>query len=520
MAWCSLTGGPLTVGGPVRARDQSSRGRTPRHDQRCGRRDRHRRERPGPHSPCLAALARGGVRTCELLANVIGQRVRRREDPRFITGQGQYVDDLQLPDALHLTFVRSPWAHARITGVDTSQATALPNVQVFTAEDVALGKASPAFIAIDEQWHRPYLASDKVRFAGEVVAAVLAPSREGSVDAAELVAIEDEPLTAVTDPAQALTDEVLLFEEAGTNVCLARPGASTEEELFDGCQVVASGTLTSQRISACPIEPRATAARLEGDRLMVWLSTQTPHQDRDGLAAALGLDPEAVRVMAPDVGGGFGAKGLSTEDVLVAWLARATGKPVRWSETRSENLVAMGHGRAQRIEFRIGGDRDGAVKALRLSLLQDAGAYPGIGSFLPNLTALMASGVYAIDKIDVELKSVVTNTTPTGAVRGAGRPEATQAVERAIDTFAAELALDSAEVRRRNFIPPGAFPFTTASGANYDSGDYARALELALERAGYEQLRAEQAKRREAGDTRQLGIGLSTYVEITNGVAE
>ncbi len=461
------------------------------------------------------------MQSCPALANVVGQRIRRREDPRFLTGQGNYVDDLHLPGALHTTFVRSPWAHARINGIDTSAAAALPDAHVFTAADIGLGKRPPAFVEMDEFFHRPVIARDRVRFAGEVVAVVLAPSRERTVDAAELVEVEYEPLPVVTNPAEAVKDEVLLFEEAGTNVCIQRPAASTEEELFEGCEVLAAGNLTSQRLAACPIEPRATAARVEeDDRLTVWISTQTPHQDRSGLAAALGLAPEMIRVLAPDVGGGFGAKGLSMEDLLIAWLARATGRPVRWTETRSENLIAMGHGRAQQITFRIGGDRDGTVKALKLSLLQDAGAYPGIGAFLPNLTALMASGVYRIPKIDVDLKAVVTNTTPTGAYRGAGRPEATQVVERAIDTFAAELELDPAEARRRNFVPPEAFPFTTAAGAQYDSGEYARALDLALERAGYEQLRSEQARRREQGAVRQLGIGLSTYVEITNGVGE
>ncbi len=461
------------------------------------------------------------MQSCRALANVVGQRVRRREDPRFITGKGLYVDDLALPGALHVSFVRSPWAHARIEGIAVGEARALPDVHVFTAADLKLGKTAPSFVEFDEHWHRPYLVSDRVRFAGEVVAAVLAPTRELSVDATEVVAVEYEPLPVVIEPQAALEDRTLLFEEAGTNVCMARSGVSTDDELFDGCDVTAAGRMTSQRIAACPIEPRATAARFEEDgRLSIWLSTQTPHQDRDGLAKALGMAPEAIRVIAPDVGGGFGAKGLSTEDVVVAALARATGRPVRWTETRSENLVAMGHGRAQRIDFKIGGSRDGTVQALRLSLLQDAGAYPGIGSFLPNLTGLMASGVYRIPKIDVELKSVVTNTTPTGAVRGAGRPEATQAIERAIDTFAAELELDPAELRRRNFIPRDAFPFTTASGATYDSGDYGKALDRALEHAGYEQLRAEQAARRLDGGTNQLGIGLSSYVEITNGVSE
>jgi carbon-monoxide dehydrogenase large subunit len=454
--------------------------------------------------------------------NVVGQRVRRREDPRFLTGQGRFVDDIHLPRALHATFVRSPWAHARITSIDSTQATAFPGTKVFTAADIKLDKdPPPPFTQLDSSWGRPFLAREKVRFVGDIVAVVLAESRGRAVDAAELVEVEYEPLPAVTDAVRALDGDVLLFEEAGTNVCVERPRGGSDEELFDGADVVVSGQLTSQRIATCPIEPRAGAARVEDDgRLTAWLSTQTPHQDHAGLAGALQIDESQIRVLAPDVGGGFGGKGLAVEYVLIAYLAQETGRPVRWTETRSESLVGMSHGRAQRIEFRIGGSRDGTVQALALSLVQDAGAYPGIGAFLPALTALMASGVYRIPKIDVELRAVVTNTTPTAALRGAGRPEATQAVERAIDTFAAELGLDPGEVRRRNFIPPDAFPFTTAAGANYDSGDYEKALDRALERAGYKQLRAEQAARREQQSARQLGIGLSTYVEITNGLGE
>ena len=450
---------------------------------------------------------------------MVGQRIRRREDPRLLRGRGLFVDDLRLDGALHATFVRSPWAHARVTGIDTSE---LDSAQVFTDADLGLGRSAPGpFLALDDYWHRPYLAGDKVRFAGETVAVVLADSRGASADAAELVMVDYEPLPVVTDAARAVDSDVLLFEQAGTNVCLERPPETSDDELLDGCEVVIDGVVTSQRISACPIEPRATVAhRGEDGRLTMWLSTQTPHSDRDALAAALGMEPQEIRVRAPDVGGGFGSKGLSTEDVVLAKLALLTNRPVRWTETRSENLTTMGHGRGMRIEFRLGGSHDGAIEALRLKIVADAGAYPGIGAFLPNLTALMGSGVYRIPKIDAEVTATVTNTTPTGPVRGAGRPEATQAVERAIDTFAAELELDPAEVRRRNFIEPQQFPFTTASGATYDCGEYSKALDMALERAGYEQLRAEQARRREQRSPRQLGIGLSTYVEITNGISE
>jgi carbon-monoxide dehydrogenase large subunit len=455
------------------------------------------------------------------MAGVIGQRVRRLEDPRFLVGRGRYVDDIKLAGALHVAFVRSPWAHAHVNGVDGTAAAALPGVRVFTAADVDLPTyPAPPFIGIDERMHRPCLASEKVRFAGDIVAAVLAPSREVAVDAAELVEVEYEPLPVVTDMREAARDEVLLFEDVGTNICVRRP-AENAAGLLEGCDVVVSGELHSPRLAACPLEPRASAAQLgEDGRLTLWISTQQPHNDLGALAGLLGLEPERVRVIAPDVGGGFGGKGLAVEDVLVGWLARATGEPVRWTETRSENLVAMHHGRAMRIAFELGADRDGRIGALSLEILADAGAYPWLGAFLPTFTAMMASGVYRIPKIACGITAVVTNTTHTGPVRGAGRPEATQVVERAIDVLAAELSLDPAEVRRRNFIERDAFPATTAAGATYDIGDYGRAMDLALERAGYDQLRAEQEKRRQAQDVRQLGIGLCAYVEITNGIGE
>jgi aerobic carbon-monoxide dehydrogenase large subunit len=455
------------------------------------------------------------------LANVVGQRIRRREDPRFLRGEGRYVDDLSLPGALHLTFVRSYMAHAKVTGVDKSGAQDA-GAQVFVAGDTDLTvNPAPPFIRIDAQMYRPLLASDTVRFVGDIVAIVLADSREASVDAAELVEVDYEPLPAVTDPVQAARDEVLLFPGVGTNICLRNAPEAPDPNLFDSSEVVVTGTVISQRLAACPIEPRSSAAHWgEDGRLTLWISSQTPHQDKMVLGALLGLEPENVRVVAPDVGGGFGAKGIAVEDVLVGWLARATGKPVRWTETRSENMVAMHHGRASNLTFELGASRDGKIEALRLNILADAGAYPGIGSFLPTLTSMMASGVYVIPKIEIHVRAVVTNTTPIGPVRGAGRPEATQMLERAIDTLAAELSLDPAEVRRRNFIPNDAFPYTTASGANYDIGDFGGALDLALESAGYDNLRREQASRRENGDARQLGIGLSAYVEVTNGISE
>ena len=451
----------------------------------------------------------------------MGQRVLRREDSRFLRGKGLYVENIDLPDALHATFIRSPYAHARIVDVDVSAALALPGTRVFTSEDVGLGTFQPPpFPGLDQRMGRPFLADEVVRFVGDIIAVVVTDSRAEGVDAAELVVVEYDPLPTAVDPEQALAGDSLLFPEAGTNICTSHP-TERDESLFDDCDAVVSGRLTSQRMAACPLEPRSCAAMVGDDgRLTLWLSTQTPHQDRDGLARSLGLEAADVRVVAPDVGGGFGAKMLAVEEILVSWLARQTGRPVRWTETRSENMIAMNHGRAAILDFTIGGSRDGAVQAYRLRILQDVGAYPRIGAVLPGFTALMASGVYAIPKIETEFTCVVTNTTPIGPFRGAGRPEATQAIERAMDLFAGEIGIDSVEVRRRNLFASDAFPLTTASGASYDCGDYERALDLALETAGYEGLREEQRRRRAQGSTVALGIGVSLYVEITNGLVE
>jgi aerobic carbon-monoxide dehydrogenase large subunit len=452
--------------------------------------------------------------------NVIGQRVLRKEDPRFLRGEGRYVDNLPLENALRVTFVRSPFAHAKINGIDTSAAKELPGVQVFTAADLNLGKAFvPPPFGVDEKMWRPFIAVDAVRFVGEIVAAVVSEGRAAGEDAAELVVVDYDPLPAVTDPLEALKDEVLLFPDHGTNV-VRRDPVSDDQSFFEGCDVVVSGSLRSQRMAACPLEPRSSAAIFENGKLTAWLSTQTPHQDRDGLAGTLGLEPTQVRVVGPDVGGGFGAKGLSAEDVVICGLARHLGKPVRWTESRSENMVAMNQGRAQVNTFTIGASRDGEVKAYRLGVVQDVGAYANIGAFLPNLTALMACGVYKIPKVEIAISVVATSTTPIGPFRGAGRPEATQTIERAMDVLAAELGMDPAEVRRRNFIPKDAFPFTTASGAGYDIGDYEGALDLVLRSGEYELLRAEQKRRRDAGESKLLGLGLSAYVEVTNGFPE
>jgi aerobic carbon-monoxide dehydrogenase large subunit len=465
----------------------------------------------------------GPARSCSLSGlSILGNRVLRKEDSRFLRGEGTYVENLPLEGAASVTFVRSLLAHARIEGIDASAAEALPNVQVFTGADVDVGSWDPPPLpGMNPAMGRPLVAKDRVRFVGDIVAIVVSDDRASGADAAELVFVDYDQLPVVVNPEDAAKDEVLLFPEAGTNVVARSGSAEHDEQLFADCDVVVSGRLISQRMAPCPLEPRSAAAEVgEDGRVTLWLSTQTPHQDRFALAGMLGLDPGQIRVVGPDVGGGFGAKMISVEEILVVWLARKLGRPMRWTETRSESMVALVHGRAQRLNFTIGGTRDGKVLAYRLDSLQDSGAYGGLGAFLPNLTALMSSGVYAIPRIEFEGSAVVTNTTPIAAFRGAGRPEAAQVIERAMDMFAAELGLDPVEIRRKNFIPPDVFPYTTVSHAAYDSGDYEVALDLALRSIGYDELRAEQQQRRELGVAMQLGIGISCYVEITNGIGE
>ncbi len=452
----------------------------------------------------------------------MGQRILRREDSRFLEGRGLYVENMELPGSRFM-----PPSSARRTHTPGSSRSthppllALPGTQVFTAADIDLGPFQPPPIpGLDQNMGRPFLAGEVVRFVGDIVAVVVTETRVDGVDAAELVFVDYDPLPVVVDPEHSLAGETLLFPGAGTNVCMSHP-VERDDALFDGCETVVSGRLTSQRLAACPLEARSCAAVVGDDgRLTLWLSTQTPHQDRDALAMTFGLEPADVRVVAPDVGGGFGAKLLAVEEILVSWLARHTGRPVRWTETRSENMIAMTHGRAAVLDFTIGGNAEGDVQAYRLRIVQDVGAYPRIGAVLPGFTGLMASGVYAIPRIETEFASVVTNTTPIGPFRGAGRPEATQAIERAMDLYANELGLDPAEVRRRNLFAADAFPLTTASGASYDCGDYEKALDLALETAGYASLREEQQRRRAESDPLALGIGVSVYVEITNGLVE
>jgi aerobic carbon-monoxide dehydrogenase large subunit len=458
--------------------------------------------------------------------SILGTRVLRTEDPRFLTTGGVYTEDLtddRLAGACHVFFVRSPVAHARIGRIDKTAALAAPGVLgVYTAQDLAdLPSIEPIMAGmVNATMTRPLLATGKVRFVGEPVAAVVTEDPYYGEDALELVDVDYEPLPAVVDFDNALANEVLLFEDAGTNVVAKFGDASSlKPDLFDGCEVVVSHTFTNQRVAPAPMESRAAAAAWgEDGRLVSWIPNQGAQGTRDDLAKLLNLEASQVRIITPDVGGAFGAKfGADPEHVMVAWIARQLGRPTRWTETRFENLVAMTHGRAQRHTITIGGSRDGDVQSYRLEIVQDGGAYPRIGAILPFLTILMASGPYSIPNAEAVGTSIATNTTPVGAYRGAGRPEATAALERAFDLFAAEIGKDPAEVRRRNLLPPFTEPHQTAFGALYDTGDYVAALDKALEAAGYDDLRAQQARRRESGDVVQLGIGVACYVEITGG---
>lgn len=449
--------------------------------------------------------------------SILGTRVVRVEDPRFLTGEGTYIANLELPNALHLTFVRSSVAHGKIVSIDADEARSMPGVvAVWTAADIDLEPAPPAHGFMNKAIRFPFVASETARFVGDIVAVVVSSDKTSGTDAAETVIVDYDFLPVVLGLEESFKGDTLLHPDAGTNVVLTF-ASNDNSDIFADCDVVVDLVIENQRVAPVPMEVRSCASMWDGQRLTQWACSQGAHGARDGLAEALGLEKEQVRVITPDVGGGFGAKsGVYAEEIIVGWATRKLGVPVRWTETRTENMLSMGHGRAQLQKTRMGGTRDGRITAYRLDVLQDAGAYAKAGAVLPFMTRLMASGVYDIQNVQFESHSVLTNTTPTVAYRGAGRPEATAAIERTIDEFARVCGLDPADVRRKNYLAPSSFPLTTAMGAKYDSGEYEAALDKALEAAGYQNLRAEQAKRRAAGDVLQLGIGLASYVETTN----
>lgn len=459
-----------------------------------------------------------------MAGSILGTSVRRVEDLDLITGATTYVGNLTLDGALHLAFVRSPLAHGRITGVATAAAAAAPGVvAVFTAADLDL-PAHHGLMVVNKDLPRPPLATDRVRFVGEAVAVVVAESKAAAVDATELVEIDYDPLPAVADMEAALApDAPLQFPELGTNLAKGNRGPDDVDALGDA-EVVVRARMVNQRVAVMPMEGNAIAVLPGGwdgadDDLTIWASTQMPHAFRAQAAGFFGLEADRVRVIAPHVGGGFGGKaGMLAEHTVAVGVARRLGRPVTWVETRSENLVSMPQGRGQVAYYELGLTRAGRITGLRARVVADSGAYAGFGGELVFASTLaMAQGVYDIPKLAFDGAIALTNTTPMGAFRGAGRPEATAHIERMMDLAAVELDIDPVEIRRRNFIDPAAFPFTSLTGMQYDVGDYDLPLREALRLADYEKLREQQANRRAAGDPVQLGIGIAVYVEITGG---
>src|SRR5215472_4075727 len=457
---------------------------------------------------------------------LLGSPVLRSEDHALLTGAARYLDDVPCQGALHAVFVRSPIAHAVVRTAAVDEASAMPGVVgVFVAADIG-GLRMPPVEDSPEVFARPLIAIDRVRFVGEPVAVVVAQTRAQAMDAADAVAVDYEPLAPVIDPETAMEPGApILFDAHGSNLAIRVDDVADDPEALEGSALVVRARFVNQRVAPVPMEPNGALAIAgvgpDQPSVTLWASVQAPHDTRRVVAGVLGLDPGEVRVRTAAVGGGFGGK-IPTypEHVVIAWLARHLSSAVRWSETRSENMVAMTHGRGQVQHIELGAADDGRVLGLRVFVIQDIGAYASEAATLPPLTGLMASGPYRTPRIDFHAVSVVTNTTPVGAYRGAGRPEATWLLERGLDMLAAELGIDPAEIRRRNFIPPGAFPYRTPTGATYDSGDLGRALEIALRAAGYSGLRQEQAARAGRGDTWQLGIGISSYVEVTGWGSE
>jgi len=455
----------------------------------------------------------------------VGRPIKRLEDPKLITGSDHYVNDVRLANALTLAFVRSPHAHALIKAIDTRAARTVPGVvAVLTGADVnaevgVIHTPLPPemFGSMNRQGYT-MLAEGRVRHVGEPVAVVAAETPAAAADGAEAVVVAYEPLPAVVDPEAALEPgSPLLYPELGTNL-----GASFKHEqgdvdgAFKRAAVVVEAKLLNQRVIPFAMEPRACSAVWDDGarKLTVWGDTQIPHGMRDQIAERLKLQPEQVHLMTGRVGGGFGAKvPVYQEDTLVPLLARRLKRPVRWAASRREDMLATGHGRDMRCSLKLAADADGRILAIEARIIGNAGyCLYHVGVLLPVLCAQMITGCYDIQTGRVEVLVPFTNTMGTVPYRGAGRPEAAYFIERAMDLLAARLGLDPAEVRRRNFIPPDRFPYTTLLANVYDSGEYARALDHALARVGYATLRREQAAARSRG--RLVGIGLASYVEI------
>jgi len=460
-----------------------------------------------------------------MTGSLLGNAVPRVEDPALLAGRGRYVDDLPIDGALHAHFVRSPLAHGRIEAIDASEALAVPGVvAVYTAADLDL-EPYAVFMRIHPEAARPPLAAGTVRFVGDPVAVVIAETRTLANDAAELVVVDYDPLPSVTDMEAALAPDAPVQNPAmGTNLAVGRREGDGAGVLADA-DVVVRARIENQRLAAVPMEGGAIAVVPgddgDGHVVTIYPATQMPHRVWGEMAEMLGLPQEQIRIVVPDVGGAFGAKGSAgAEHYVVAAAALRLGRPVKWVETRSENMVAMPHGRGQVQYIEMGFTRDGLITGLRCRIVGDGGAYGGFGGMLPAATTrMMATGTYRVPKIAYEVAVALTNTTPMGAYRGAGRPEAAAYLERIMEMASYELGIDAIELRRRNFLQPGDFPFVTLTGAHYDNGEYEKSLDEAERVADYAALRAEQAARRERGDRVQLGIGVAAYVEVTGGGA-
>jgi carbon-monoxide dehydrogenase large subunit len=465
-----------------------------------------------------------------VLPKLVGQRIKRREDPRLIQGRGTYVDDIKIAGMLHLAFKRSDVAHGRIVSIDTSAAEALDGVEaVFTGAQIAEFVAPmPIGTPYPSPVHRA-MAVDVVRYSGEPVAVVVASDRYVARDAADAIVVVYETLPAVVDPELAMTGQpTVIHPDFANNVALptitggtgASPSGTVDDSAIDkafaDAEVVISQRMLNQRLAPNAIEPRGVVVHYELGKgtMTIWSSTQNPHVLRSIMAAMNGLGQDQVRAIAPEVGGGFGAKiNIYGEEYVAAALSRRLAMPIKWTEDRSEAFVATIHGRDILGYVDLAARRDGTVLGLKLRLIADVGAYNMIfTAMIPTLTMLMANATYNIPAIRVSLTEVFTNKTPTDSYRGAGRPEATYFVERAMDMLARELKMDPAELRRKNFIQPHQFPFQTQMGAVYDSGDYEKALDLALKNAGWEHLKSERDAAKAEG--RLVGLGLAMYVEV------
>lgn len=464
-------------------------------------------------------------------AKEIGRDRRRKEDQRLITGRTRWTDNFTLPGMLHLAMVRSPFAHARIVSIDTEAAKAADNVvTVLTGADLgdAQGVCINAWAITTEQLaptHVP-IPSDRVAFAGETVAVVVARSAAAARDAAELVDVEYDELPAALDLKKSAADEVLAHPDLGTNKSAfwkfdsaeAGTGGNVDEaiEKARGDGIVIEREYRQQRLIPAFMEPRSTVVDPTGEQITMWTATQIPHVLRFALAAGSGVPESKIRVIAPDVGGGFGGKLQQTPEEMITFaVARRLGKPVKYTETRSESLMAGHHGRDQWQKLTLSAEKDGTVTGLKVELTADLGAYVAIlGGGVPVLGAFMFNAIYKFPAYQFNCQTVLTNKTWTDAYRGAGRPEATYAIERLMDELAAEVGVDPLVIREKNWITHEEFPFTTVAGLEYDTGNYEAATEKAKASFGYDELRAEQQRRREAGDRVQLGIGVSTFTEM------